>query len=68
MSNLFSGSQKFTRFVIASTDLAKYLNEILKPFAQAKEHLLKNTFNFVNKVSHINTETDRYRSSWYRLI
>jgi hypothetical protein len=44
--------------------LAKYLDEILKPFAQTNEHLLKDTFDFVNKVKCINTQTDRYMVSF----
>jgi hypothetical protein len=44
--------------------LAKYLDEILKPFSQTSEHMLKDTFDFVNKVNRINTETDKYMVSF----
>ena len=43
--------------------LAKYLDGILKPLI-INEYALKDTYDFVNKVSHLNTSTDKYMVSF----
>jgi hypothetical protein len=43
--------------------LAKYLDEILKPLVN-KEYMLKDSFDFVNKVAHLNPEKDKFLVSF----
>ena len=38
-------------------ELAKYLDQILKPVVNS-EYMLKDTFDFVNKVSYLNVNSD----------
>jgi hypothetical protein len=44
-------------------DLAKYLDEILKPIISAT-FMLKDTYDFVNKITCLNVNTDRYLVSF----
>ena len=44
--------------------LAKYLVEILSPLTVNNEHMIKDTFDFVNKVAHLNTNVDKYMLSF----
>jgi len=44
--------------------LAKFLNEILSPLATNNSFILKDTFDFVNRVSDLNTKVDRYMLSF----
>ena len=39
--------------------LAKFLVEILSPLVRDNEHILKGTFDYVNKVSHLSTIIDK---------
>ena len=39
--------------------LAKFLVEILSPLIENNKYILKDTFDFVNKVSHLNTSVDK---------
>ena len=40
--------------------LAKYLESILKPLIENDEHILRDTFEFVNKISTIDINTEKY--------
>ena len=44
-------------------ELAKYLDQILKPVVNS-EYMLKDTFDFVNKVSNLNVDSDSYLVSF----
>ena len=44
--------------------LAKFLNEILSPLATNNSFILKDTFDFVNRVSDLNPKVDRYMLSF----
>jgi hypothetical protein len=44
-------------------ELAKYLDEILKPLVD-DSYMLKDTYDFVNKVSRLNWKSDRYLVSF----
>ena len=44
-------------------NLAKYLDQILKPLVD-QEYMLKDTFDFVNKITNINPDQDKYMASF----
>jgi len=44
--------------------LAKFLVEILSPLIKDNEYILKDTFDFVNKVSNLNTNVDKVMLSF----
>jgi hypothetical protein len=44
--------------------LAKYLDKILKPLVNDNEYILKDTFDFVNKIKELNVAADQYMISF----
>ena len=44
--------------------LVKYLDEVLKPLLNESEWILKDTFDFVNKIKSINPRADKFMSSF----
>ena len=44
-------------------NLAKWLNEILTPIVDTT-HMLKDTYDFVNKISTLDSNVDRYQVSF----
>ena len=50
--------QSLQQLVLKTFNLAKYLDQILKPLVD-QECILKDTFDFVNKITNINPDRDK---------